>query len=625
MRSDTFWVRNLATFCQIVTFLIVTASSATAQQGISGQVRYVGTTLLVPSVDMQLDGAAAVTSTDANGQYAIAELAAGDHQVTPQKHGDVGRAITALDAVYALQAAIGLRTLSPAEQIACDVNGSGSITAIDAVYLLQYAVGMLVRFPVAERCGSDWAFLPQPAAAENQQLIQPQETANPCRAGAIAFHPLAGNPSNQDFAAVLYGDCARSWQPPASATLTPTATATPTSSFTPVPTASFTVTPTVTAPLPSASATPTLTTSPTRSFTATASFTITPTATSPPPTASATRSSTATRTLSFTPTATPSFTFTPTRSPSPSRTATRTPTRTPTATATASSSPTAVGTASGPVLGGCQVFPSDNPWNRDVSADPIDPSSDAYIASINMSATLLHPDFGSFSGYGIPYVIVPGSQPAVPITFVDSGDESDPGPYPVPPNAPIEGGSDRHVLVLNSASCVLYELYNASKDAVGSGWTASSGAIFDLHSNALRPDSWTSADAAGLPILPGLVRYDEVAAGAINHAVRFTVWRAQRAWVHPATHYGTTTSLTFPPMGTRLRLKASYDISSFTGESRVILTALKKYGMFVADVGTSWYITGATDPRWDDNDLDQMKTIPGSAFEVVQLGTIYLP
>jgi len=213
----------------------------------------------------------------------------------------------------------------------------------------------------------------------------------------------------------------------------------------------------------------------------------------------------------------------------------------------------------------------------------------------------------------------------VPITFVDYGDESDPGPYPVPPDAPVEAGSDHHVLVLDSGNCLLYEMFNASKDALDPGWSCSSGAIFDLSSNALRPDSWTSADAAGLPILPGLVRYDEVAAGAINHAVRFTVWRAQRAWVHPATHYGVSTDVNFIPMGGRLRLKATYDISPFTGEARVVLEALRKYGMIVADAGTSWYITGSTDPRWDDDDLDQLKTVPGSAFEVVQLGTIYRP
>ncbi|MBI3782217.1 MAG: hypothetical protein HY270_02330 [Deltaproteobacteria bacterium] len=280
----------------------------------------------------------------------------------------------------------------------------------------------------------------------------------------------------------------------------------------------------------------------------------------------------------------------------------------------------------GPTLGGCAMFPADNPWNRDVTNDPVDPSSDTYVGAINgIGGQLVHPDFGSFSGYGIPYVVVPSSQAMVPITFVDYGDESDPGPYPIPANAPVEGGSDHHVLVVRQGECKLYEMFNATKDAIGSGWSASSGAIFDLSSNALRPDSWTSADAAGLPILPGLARYDEVTAGVIHHALRFTIDRVQRAWVHPATHYGVTTDTHFPPMGTRFRLKASFDISGFTGQSRVILEALKHYGMFVADQGSNWYISGATNPNWDDNDLNQMKTIPGTAFEVVQLGTIYYP
>jgi hypothetical protein len=280
----------------------------------------------------------------------------------------------------------------------------------------------------------------------------------------------------------------------------------------------------------------------------------------------------------------------------------------------------------GPVIAGCSVFPTDNSWNRDVSNDPIDPNSANYIASISLGATKLHPDFGSYLGYGIPYTVVPGTQPRVPITFTDYGDESDPGPYPIPPNAPVEAGSDRHVLVLDSGNCKLYEMYNARKDANGPGWFASSGAIFDLSSNTLRPEGWTSADAAGLPILPGLVRYDEVASGSIKHAVRFTVWRSQKAYIHPATHYASSyTDPNLPPMGLRLRLKASYDLTHFTGQSRVILEALKKYGMIVADNGTSWYITGATDSRWNDDDLNQLKTVPGSAFEVVQSGPLIKP
>jgi len=283
-----------------------------------------------------------------------------------------------------------------------------------------------------------------------------------------------------------------------------------------------------------------------------------------------------------------------------------------------------------PTLGGCAVFPADNPWNRDVSCDAVDANSDQYIASINQGAVFLHADFGSNPDWGIPYSTVPGSQPLAPIVFTEYPDESDPGPYPVPSDAPIEGGSDstgdRHVLVLQSGACKLYELYHAFKDTDGPGWQAGSGAIFDLSSNGLRPEGWTSADAAGLPILPGLVRYDEVESGQITHAFRFTVWRTQHAYVHPATHAaGATNDPAYPPMGMRVRLKASYDLTPFSGPARVILSALKKYGMIVADNGTSWYITGASDPRWNDSNLDQLKTVPGSAFEVVRVGTIIHP
>ena len=285
----------------------------------------------------------------------------------------------------------------------------------------------------------------------------------------------------------------------------------------------------------------------------------------------------------------------------------------------------------GPTLAGCPMFPADNPWNQDISSLPVHPNSANYIASINSTGNqYLHADFGSFLGYGIPYTVVPETQPLVPVTFDEYGDESDPGPYPIPPDAPIEGGTDstgdRHVLVLNSGECKLYELYHARKDQSGPGWTAGSGAVFTMTSNVLRPEGWTSADAAGLPILPGLVRYDEVAAGAINHAVRFTVWRTQRAYIHPATHFASSfTDPNLPPMGLRLRLKASYDIARFTGQARVILQALKKYGMIVADNGSSWFITGASDSRWDDDDLNQLKTVPGSAFEAVYTQDIVKP
>jgi hypothetical protein len=275
-----------------------------------------------------------------------------------------------------------------------------------------------------------------------------------------------------------------------------------------------------------------------------------------------------------------------------------------------------------PTVGNCMVFPPDNPWNQDISKLPVHPRSALYIASINSGENkFLHADFGADPDYGIPYVVVPGTQPKVPIEFVDYGDESDPGPYPIPPDAPVEAGGDNHVLVIDGDNCMLYELYAGAY--VGPGWEASSGAVFDLRSNKLRPETWTSADAAGLPIFPGLVRYDEVSAGAIHHALRFTVEHTQRAYIHPATHYASdNTNPSLPPMGLRLRLKASYDISQNTGRARVVLEALKKYGMIVADNGTSWFITGATDSRWDDEDLDQFKRVPGSAFEAVDTGPI---
>lgn len=280
-----------------------------------------------------------------------------------------------------------------------------------------------------------------------------------------------------------------------------------------------------------------------------------------------------------------------------------------------------------PTLGGCTVFPADNAWNRDISTDPVDPRSAAYVASISAEGdSFLHPDFGSNPEYGIPYVIVPASQPLVPIVYNEYPDESDPGPHPIPLNAPVEAGGDRHVLVVRQGECKLYELYHAELLPSGSGWSAGSGAVFDLTSNALRPEGWTSADAAGLPILPGLVRYDEVNAGAIRHALRFTVWRSQRGYIYPATHQaGATSDANYPPMGLRLRLKASYDTTGYSGQSRVVLEALKRYGMIVADNGTSWFISGARDPRWDDDDLEQIKGVPGSAFEVVQSGSIVRP
>jgi hypothetical protein len=278
-----------------------------------------------------------------------------------------------------------------------------------------------------------------------------------------------------------------------------------------------------------------------------------------------------------------------------------------------------------PMVGDCAVFPVDNPWNADISEYPVHPNSDAYIAAISQYGDeYLHADFGGDGEYGIPYVVVDDSQPFVPITFTAYGDESDPGPYPVPDDAPVENGSDQHVLVVDADHCMLYELYKAEYN--GAGWDAESGAVFDLASNDLRPAGWTSADAAGLPIFPGLARYDEVEAGAILHALRFTVQESQRAYIPPATHWASDSDdPDLPPMGLRLRLKADYDISGYTGQARVVLEALRVYGMIVADNGTSWFISGASDPRWDDDDLNQLKSVPGSAFEVVETGELVTP
>jgi hypothetical protein len=266
------------------------------------------------------------------------------------------------------------------------------------------------------------------------------------------------------------------------------------------------------------------------------------------------------------------------------------------------------------------VFPADNAWNQDVSGLPVHPNSGSYINSIGPGGHL-HADFGGGGEYGIPYVTVPGTQPLVPVTFDAYGDESDPGPYPIPLDAPIEGNGegDAHVIAVDYDNCRLYELFGARPDL--SGWTAASGAVFDLNSNALRPDGWTSADAAGLPIFAGLARFDEVASGHIDHALRFTVSRSQAAYLHPATHEASSSSdPNLPPMGLRLRLSAGFDLSRYHGQALVILQALKTYGMIVADNGSNWFITGSADPRWDDDDLNQLKTVPGGAFEVVDTG-----
>ena len=281
--------------------------------------------------------------------------------------------------------------------------------------------------------------------------------------------------------------------------------------------------------------------------------------------------------------------------------------------------------AHGPMIGNCPVFPADNPWNTDISKYPVHPNSAAFINSTGPEKPL-HPDFGPpYQGApsGIPYVIIHKNQRKVPVTF-EYADESDAGPYPIPDNAPIEGGpksdGDRHVLAVDVDNEKLYEIYRAFK--AETGWRAGSGAIFDLRSNKLRPLGWTSCDAAGLPIFPGLVRYDEVIEkGEIAHAIRFTVRRTQRGYILPATHFASRSSdPNLPPMGLRIRLKASYDISGFPKEARVILTALKKYGMILADNGGDWFITDAPDDRWDNEALQTLRRVKGSDFEAVGTG-----
>ena len=269
------------------------------------------------------------------------------------------------------------------------------------------------------------------------------------------------------------------------------------------------------------------------------------------------------------------------------------------------------------------LLQADNPWNTPVDALPLDPNSADFIAHMD-PGTGLHPDFGTVwngAPIGIPYTVVPGTQPKVPISF-SYADESDPGPYPIPPSAPIEGGAgadgDRHVLVLDADNQRLYEVYDAHPQADGS-WKAGSGAVFDLASNALRPDGWTSADAAGLPILPGLARHDEIVGeGVLDHALRFTVAHTQRAYVYPATHFASSsTDPDLPPMGLRVRLRADFDVGGFPPVVQTILRGLKKYGMMVADNGSDWYVGGAPDARWDDDALRAVREVTGADFEVV--------
>ena len=287
-------------------------------------------------------------------------------------------------------------------------------------------------------------------------------------------------------------------------------------------------------------------------------------------------------------------------------------------------------TGQGASLGGFVPFPSNNLWNTNVSNFPVDPNSAAIINFIG-STTTVHPDFGSgeYNGsyIGIPYTVVDSTQPLIPIDYTSYGSESDAGPMPIPLTAPIEGypnpgSGDRHVLVLDKSNCFLYELYSSYPQT--SAWDAASGAVWDLLSNEQRPYTWTSADAAGLPIFPGLVRYDEIAGGAINHAIRFTLPNTSAGFVPPASHYAaTSTNASAPPMGARLRLKASFDTSSYSATNQIILTTLKTYGLILADNGSAIYISGTPDSRWNNDDLHLLDGVTAADFDVLQLTPLY--
>ena len=297
---------------------------------------------------------------------------------------------------------------------------------------------------------------------------------------------------------------------------------------------------------------------------------------------------------------------------------------------TQTSSCSQMSTGQGASLNGFLPFPSDNLWNQDISSASIDPNSAAIINFIGPTIGI-HPDFGSgeYNGsyMGIPYTVVDGTQPLLPINYQAYGSESDPGPMPIPLTAPIEGypnpgTGDRHVLVLDSANCFLYELYNSYPQS--SSWNADSGAVWDLLADEQRPFTWTSADAAGLPIFPGLVRYDEVAAGAIQHAIRFTLQSTSAGFVPPASHWAANSTDAYaPPMGARLRLKSSFDVSGYSAANQVILNAMKKYGLILADNGSSMYISGAPDSRWNNSDLHLLNGATAADFDVLTLSPLY--
>jgi hypothetical protein len=277
--------------------------------------------------------------------------------------------------------------------------------------------------------------------------------------------------------------------------------------------------------------------------------------------------------------------------------------------------------AAAPPTTNCQVFPADNIWNTDISTLPVHGQSTQWLASMASSTTKLHPDFGG-PPYGFPFNVVDHTHATVSVTF-QYASESDPGPYPLGSDTLIENGSDRHALIINKDTCTLYELFGLSGS--GSTWTAGSGAIFPLGSDALRPLGWTSADAAGLPIFPGLVRWDEVQAGAIRHAIRFTAQQSDRSFLWPARHQaGTAANASLPPMGARFRLKSTYDISHFSTQAQVILLAMQHYGLILADNGSNWFFSGTEDAAWPDSLLSELKTIPASQFDAVDESSLMI-
>jgi hypothetical protein len=288
-----------------------------------------------------------------------------------------------------------------------------------------------------------------------------------------------------------------------------------------------------------------------------------------------------------------------------------------------------------PVIGGCQIYPADNEWNRDISGDAVDPMSDAYVKYSGSSPGAdwtLRQDWGDANSleFGIPFDVVPQSQPLLPIAYGTDGedysDESDPGPYPFPADIRIEGDAgrggnpgdgDRHAIALRQGDCQLFETFLTTRTTSPAGFRVASSAHFDLTSNATRPQTWTSADAAGLAIFPGLAKFEEIGAGRLNHALRFTIPKVQNAWQAPATHYGTQSNPCFPPYGARVRLKAGFDLSGFSGQALVIATALKKYGLMLADQGSAGFISGTSDAGWDIDNLTQLRGIHGSDLEFV--------